>query len=77
MCRDHTAIYTTFKLKAIKFKVTEKIVTYIEWKIIGNHKKTNDLFNNSLSMSVYGRTTYSKFNKYILQAVSGTAITKN
>ena len=37
----HTSIQTTFKITAIKFKVNERIVTQIDWKIIGYHKTTN------------------------------------
>ena len=56
MRSDHTAVQTTFKITDIKFKVIEKILTYIGWKIIGYHKTTNDLFKNILYMSADGRT---------------------
>ena len=38
MCSDHTAIITTFKITSIKFKVTQRIVSQNNWKIIGYHK---------------------------------------
>ena len=66
MCSDHIFILTTFKITAIKFKVTEKIVAQNDWKLIGYHKMNNELFNNRLSMSISGSTTYSKYNKHIL-----------
>ena len=66
MCSDHIFILTTFKITAIKFKVTEKIVAQTDWKLIGYHKMNNELFNNRLSMSISGSTTYSKYNKRIL-----------
>ena len=62
----HTAILTSFKITPIKFKLTEKVVAQIDWKIIGYHNLTNDIFNNSLSKSIAGGTTYSKYNKNIL-----------
>ena len=34
MRRDHTSILTSFKLTSIKFKVNEKIVSHIDWKLI-------------------------------------------
>ena len=49
MRRDHTAIPTSFKITVIKFKVTEKVVAHIDWKLIGYHKMTDELFNNILS----------------------------
>ena len=41
-------------VQEIKFKATDKIVTQIYWKIIGYHKTTSYLFNNRLSMCIYG-----------------------
>ena len=41
MRSDHTAILTSLKLIAIKFKANEKIVAHIDWKLIGYHKLTN------------------------------------
>ena len=64
MRSDHTEILTSFKLTAIKFKANEKISAHIEWKLIGYHKLTNKLFNNILSKSLDGRTTYSNHNKH-------------
>ena len=69
---DHTAIPTRFKLTAIKFKVNEKIASHIEWKLIGYYKLTNKLFDNSLSKYIYGSTTYSNYNKHILEAGTNT-----
>ena len=77
MCSIHTDIQNTFKITAIKFKVTEKIVTKIHWKIIGYHKTTNEIFSNTLSMSLDGITTYSNFKNYILQAGAATTTTRN
>ena len=59
MRSDHTAILTSFKITAIRFKVNEKVVAQINWKIIGHHELTNELFNNSLSKSIADGTTYS------------------
>ena len=59
---NHAAILTTFKITAIKFKVYEKVIEHIEWKLIGYHKLTNELFNNSLSKYIYEGTTYSNYN---------------
>ena len=73
MRSDHTSIITSFKLTAIKFKVNDKIAAHIDCKLIGYHKMTNELFNNSLSKSIYGINTYSNYNKRILE--SGTNIT--
>ena len=69
----HTAILTNFKLTAIKFKVNEKIVAHIDWKLIEYHNMTNELFNNSLSKSIDGGTTYSNYNKHILESGTNTA----
>ena len=66
MRSDHTAILTSFKLTLIKFKVNEKIVAHIDWKIIGYHKLTNELFNNQLYKSIDGGTTYYDYKKHIL-----------
>ena len=57
--------------------MNEKIVTQIDWKLIGYHKTNNEIFKNSLYISVYCSTTYSDFNKYILQAIANTKITIN
>ena len=73
----HTAILTSFKITPIKFKLTEKVVAQIDWKIIGYHNLTNDIFNNSLSKSIAGSTTYSKYNKNILEAGTNTATISN
>ena len=74
---DHTAVQTNFKITEIKFKLTDNIVTYIYWNLIGYHKKANELFNNILSMSVEGSTTYYDLNNYILHDGSATATTNN
>ena len=73
MCSDHTAILTSFKITAIKSKVNEKVVAHIDWKLIGYHKLTNEIFNNCLFKSIAGGTTYSKYNKHILEAGTNTA----
>ena len=77
MSSDHTAILTSFKLTAIKFKVNEKIEAHIDWKLIGYHKLTNNIFNNSLSKSIDGSTTYSDYNKHTLEAGNNTATIRN
>ena len=73
MRSNHTEILTSLKLTAIKFKVNEKIVAHIDWKLIGYHKLTNELFSNSLSKSIDGGTTYSDYNKHILESGTNTA----
>ena len=73
MCGEHTAILTSFKLTAIIFKVNEKLVAHIDWKLIGYHNLTNELFNNILSKYIDGGTTYSDCKKHILEAGTNTA----
>ena len=73
MRSDHRVILTSFKLTAIKFKVNEKVVAHIYWKLIGYDKHTNELFNNSLSNSIYEGTTYSDYKNHILEAGTNTA----
>ena len=77
MCSYHAVILTTLKSIAIKFKVTEKIVVQINCKLIGYHNMTNDLFNNSISMSIAGRSIYSNYNKHILEAGTNTVTINN
>ena len=77
MHSDHTAILTIFKITSLKFKLTDKIVEQTYCKLIGYHNTTNDIFNNSLYMSIYGSTVYSKYNKYILEAGTNTATINN
>ena len=57
MRSNPTAILTSFKLTAIKFKANEKVVAHIDWKLIGHHEMTNEIFNNSLSKYIHGGTT--------------------
>ena len=57
--------------------MNEKVVAHIDWKLIGYHKLTNKLFNNSLSKSIDGDTTYSDYNKHILEAGTNTATINN
>ena len=57
MRSDPTAIIATFKIIAIKLKVTEKVVAQINWKLIGYHKMNNELFKISLSNFISGGTT--------------------
>ena len=61
MHRYHTAILTTFKITAIKFKVTDKVVAQIDCKLMGHHKLTSDLFNNSLYKYISGGNTYPNY----------------
>ena len=68
MCSYHTDILTSLKITAIKFKVTEKVVVHIYWKLIGYHNLTNGIFNNILFKSIADGTTYSNHNKHILEA---------
>ena len=77
MRSDHTEILTSFKLTSIKFKVNEKIAAHIDWKLIGYHKLTNNIFNNSLSKSIDGITAYSNYNKHILESGTNTATISN
>ena len=63
MWRRLTAILTTFNITSIKLKVIATIVMQTYWKLIGHYTTTNDIFNNSLSISIYGSTTYSNYNK--------------
>ena len=77
MRSDHTAILTTFKITVIKFKVTEKLVAQTNWKLIGYHKLTNDIFNNSLSKSIAVVIAHSNYNKHILGAGTNTAKINN
>ena len=73
MHSDHTAILTIFKIIDIKFKVNGKLVSQIEWKLIGYPKLTNELFNNILYKSIAGGTTYSNYKNHILEAGTNTA----
>ena len=57
--------------------MTVKIVIKINWRLIGYHKTTNEIFNNSLSISVEVSTTYSNFNNYILKIFAPTKATNN
>ena len=77
MRSNHTAILTSFKITEIEFKVTEKVVAQIDWKLIGCHKLNNELFKNSLSKSIADYTTYSNYNKHILEAGTNTATINN
>ena len=77
MHSNHTAILTSFRTTSVKFKVTEKVVAQIDWKLTGYHKITNDIFNNSLFKSIAGGTTYSNYNKHILEAGTNTAKISN
>ena len=77
ICSDYKEILTSFNFTAIKFKVNEKIAAHIDWKLIGYHNLTNKLFNNSLSKSIDGSTTYSKYNKHILEAGTNNAKINN
>ena len=77
MHSNGTTILTTFKTTSVIFKVTENIVEQTKCKMIGYHKTTNNIFNNSLYMSIYGSTKYSKYNKYILEAGTTTATINN
>ena len=74
---NNTAILTSFKTTAIKFKVTKKIIAQINWKIMGNQNLTNEISENSLSKSISGGTTYSNYNNHILEAGTNNATTKN
>ena len=75
--RDNTSILTTFKMTAIKFKVNEKVVAQTDWKLIWYHKLTNEIFNNSLSKSIAGSTTYSKYNNHIIKSGINTTTFNN
>ena len=77
MRSDHTAILSTFKITAIKFKVTEKVLAYTDWELIGYHNLTNELFDNIIYISISGGTTYSNYNKHMLEASTNTATINN
>ena len=66
MHSNHTAILTTFKIIAIEFKLTEKKVAQNNWKLIGYHNMTSEIFNNSLSIFIDVSIKYPNFNKNIL-----------
>ena len=71
------SILTSLKITEIKFKMTEKLVSYIDWKLTGYHNLTNELFKNSLSKSIAGGTTYSNYNKHILESGNNIATISN
>ena len=77
MSSDHTAILTSFKITVIKFKVTEKVVSQIDWKLIRYYNLTNDPFNNILSKYIDDGNTYSKYNKHIPEAGTNTSTINN
>ena len=77
MHSNQTAILTTFKITAIKFKANEKIVGQTNWKLIGYHNTTNDISNNVLYMYNVGSITYSNYNKHTLQDSTNTAAINN
>ena len=77
MRSDKTAILSSFKIIAIKFKVNEKVVANIDWKLVGYHKLTNELFNNSLYKYIAGGNTYSNYTTHILEAGTNTANIRN
>ena len=77
MHSNHTAILTIFKIPAIKFKVYEKVIKNIDWKLIGYHNLTNEIFTNSLSKSIDEGTTYSNYNKHILEDGTNTKTISN
>ena len=66
MRSNHTVILTTFKITAIKFKVTEKIVVQNNWKLIGQQNNNSEIFNNILSKYIAGITEYYNYNNHIL-----------
>ena len=69
---NRTVILTRFRHTAIKFKMSEKELVNFYWKLIGQHKLTNEIFKNRLSKSIAGGTTYSNYNKHILEAGTNT-----
>ena len=77
MCINHTTTPTIFKNTVIKFKVIEEIVNHTDWKLIGYHKRTNEIFNNIISMPIDGRTKNFNYNKYILQDSATTTTFKD
>ena len=76
MRSNHTSIPTTFRITAIKFKLTEKIVAQTDWKLIRYHKTTTE-FNHIISMFIAGSTTYSNYNNHNLEAGTNIAIFNN
>ena len=77
MRSNHIAILNSFKIIAIKFKVTKRVVAQIDWKIIGHHNLTNELFKNRLSKSISGGDTYSNYKNHILEADTNTSTINN
>ena len=53
--------------------MNKKLVSNIDWKLIGYDKLNNKLFNNILSKSIAGVTTYFNYSKHILEAGTNTA----
>ena len=74
---DHTAILTSFKITSIKSNMNEKVVAYINSKLIGYKNLTNRLFNNSLYKFLAGGNTYSNYNKHILEFGTNTVLIIN
>ena len=77
MRSNHTAILTSFKIKATKFKVNEKVVSHIHCNIIGYQNLNIELFHNSLSESIADGTTYSNYNKNVVEASTNTTTITN
>ena len=77
MRSNHTVILTSFTLTAIKFKMNEKVVAHIDWKLIEYQNMNNEIFKNILSKSIDGGTTYSNYNKHILEAGTNIATISN
>ena len=77
MHSNHTATPITFKTTLIKFKATKNILSHNNWKLIGYHKMTNEIFNNSPSKSIAGSTTYYNYSNHILESGMNTATIKN
>ena len=53
------------------------MVAHIYWKLIGYHKLTNEIFNNSISKSIDRGTAYFDYNKHILEACTNIATISN
>ena len=77
MSINYKAILTSFKITAIRFKATKKVVAHINRKLIEYHKLNNEVFNNRSSKSIAGGTTYSDYIKHILKASTNIATIRN
>ena len=78
MCSEHKVVQNKFKITTDHFKVTEKIVTHINWNLIVYYKMINEIYFTIAYLCLYTVSLpKTKFYKYILQAGAATATTNN